>query len=106
MLNGICQEAAEILKTKTVALGVFGVLRKMKPIRQIEMAELLNATGNFSVPYAKALFAATPPEMLVEPAKHKAVKGLSPAQVAKMEKGTIPPCSMATMAIESVSSIA
>lgn len=86
LLNGVCREAAEILKNRTVALGVFGVLRKMKPIRQIEVAELLNATGNFSVPYAKALFAATQPEMLVEPGKHKAVKGLTPEQVTKMEK--------------------
>jgi ParB-like chromosome segregation protein Spo0J len=86
LLNGICQEAAEILKNKTVSLGVFAVLKRMKPMRQIEVAELLNATGNFSVPYAKALFAATQPDMLVEPGKHKAVKGLTPEQVTKMEK--------------------
>jgi hypothetical protein len=86
LLNGVCQEAAEILKNKHVSLGVFSVLKKMKPMRQIEVAELLNATGNFSVPYAKALFAATQPDMLLEPGKHKAVKGLTPEQVAKMEK--------------------
>ena len=86
LLNGVCQEAAEVLKNKTVALGVFGVLRRMKPMRQIEVAELLTATGNFSVPYAKALLAATAPELLVEPGKHKPVKGLTPEQVAKMEK--------------------
>lgn len=86
LLNGICQEAAEILKNRTVTLGVFAVLKRMKPIRQIEAAELLSATGNFSVPYAKALFAATQPEMLIEPGKYKAVKGLTPEQVVKMEK--------------------
>lgn len=86
LLNGVCQEAAEILKNKHVSLGVFAALKRMKPIRQIEVAELLIVTGNFSVPYAKALFAATQPEMLVEPGKHKAVKGLTPEQVAKMEK--------------------
>jgi hypothetical protein len=86
LLNGVCPEAVEILKNKHVSLGVFAVLKRMKPIRQIEVAELLNVTGNFSVPYAKALFAATQPDMLVEPGKHKAVKGLTPEQVAKMEK--------------------
>jgi hypothetical protein len=86
LLTGICREASEILKNKYVALGVFGILRKMKPMRQIEVAELLVATGNFSVPYAKALFAATQPDMLVEPDKHKTVKGLTPEQIAKMEK--------------------
>lgn len=86
LLNGVCKEASDILKNKHVALGVFAVLRKMKPIRQIEAAELLVATGNFSVPYTKALFAATQPEMLVDPDKRKTVKSLSPEQIAKMEK--------------------
>ena len=86
LLNGICKEAAEILKNKHVSLGAFSFLRKMKPMRQIEVAELLAATGNFSVPYVKALFAATHPDMLVEPDKHKVVEGLTPEQVAKMEK--------------------
>jgi len=85
LLNGVCKEAAEILKTKHVSIGVFAVLKKMKAMRQIEVAELLTTTGNFSVPYAKALFAATQPDMLLEPDKHKAVKGLTPEQVAKME---------------------
>lgn len=86
LLNGVCPEAGEILKNRTVSLGVFGILKRMKPMRQIEVAELLIATGNFSVPYAKALFAATQPDMLIEPGKHKVVKGLTPEQVAKMEK--------------------
>jgi hypothetical protein len=86
LLNGICKEAAEILKTKHVSLGVFAVLKKMKPMRQIEVADLLVTTGNFSVPYAKALLAATQREMLLEPDKHKDVKGLTPEQIAKMEK--------------------
>jgi len=86
LLNGICKEAAEILKNKHVSLGAFLFLRKMKPMRQIEVAELLTATGNFSVPYVKALFAATHPDMLVEPDKHKVVEGLTAEQVAKMEK--------------------
>jgi len=86
LLNGICKEASEILKNKHVALGVFAILRKMKPMRQIEVADLLVATGNFSVPYTKALFAATQPDMLVEPDKHKTIKNLTPEQIAKMEK--------------------
>jgi hypothetical protein len=86
LLNGICKEAADILKHKHVSLGVFSVLKKMKPMRQIEVAELLTATTNFSVPYAKALLVATRPEMLVDPAKHKGGNGLTPDQIAKMEK--------------------
>lgn len=86
LLNGICKEAAEILKNRHVSLGVFSFLRKLKAMRQIEVAELLVATGNYSVPYAKALVAATHPDLLVEPDKHKVVEGLTPEQVTKMEK--------------------
>jgi ParB-like chromosome segregation protein Spo0J len=86
LLNGICKEAVEILKNRHVSLGVFSLLRKLKAMRQIEVAELLVATGNFSVPYVKALLAATRPDMLVDPDKHKVVEGLTPEQVAKMEK--------------------
>jgi hypothetical protein len=85
LLTGICHEAAEILKNKIVTLGVFAILKKMKPMRQIEVAELLTATSNFSVPYAKALLVATNPDMLIDPDKHKAVDGLTPEQVSKME---------------------
>ena len=86
LLNGICKEAAELLKNKHVSLGVFAVLKKMKPMRQIEVAELLNATTNYSVPYAKALFAATNPEMLLDASKQKVMDGLSPDQITKMEQ--------------------
>jgi hypothetical protein len=86
LLNGICKEAAEILKTKHISLGAFSYLRKMKPMRQIEVAELVTAADNYSVPYIKALFAATQPEMLIEPDKTKSVQGLTPEQISKMEK--------------------
>jgi hypothetical protein len=58
----------------------------MKPVRQLEVTELMGAVSNYSVPYAKALLAATRSELLVDPEKHKPVAGLSPEQVAKMER--------------------
>lgn len=86
LLNGVCKEAVDILKNRHVSLGVFTVLKKLKPMRQIEVSEFLTASGNFSVPYAKALLASTQPDMLVDPNKHKTVKGLTPEQIEKMEK--------------------
>jgi prepilin-type processing-associated H-X9-DG protein len=86
LLDGICKEAAEILKNKRMSPQVFSVMKKMKPMRQIEVAELLTIASNFSVPYTKALLAATRPELLVEPDKNKTVDGLSTEQVAKMQK--------------------
>jgi len=86
LLNGICHEAAEILKNKHIPPAVFSFLKKMKAMRQIEVAELLVASGNFSKPYAKALLAATQPDMLLDPDKHKLAQGLTPEQITKMEQ--------------------
>src|SRR2546427_4880184 len=86
LLDGICKGAADILKNKIVTANVFGLMKRMKPMRQIEVAELLNTASNFSVPYTKALLAATRPDLLIDPDKHKALDGLSPEQMAKMEK--------------------
>jgi hypothetical protein len=43
---------------------VFLILRKMKPVRQIEAAEHMVAGGTYTVPFAKALLAVTKAEML------------------------------------------
>lgn len=47
-----------------LAAWVFSILRKMKPIRQIEAAEHMVAGGTYTVPFAKALLTVTKPEML------------------------------------------
>lgn len=64
LLNGICPEVVQILIDKSVSPQVFGVLRKMKPVRQIEAAEHMVAGGTYTIPFAKALLAVTKPEML------------------------------------------
>jgi RepB plasmid partitioning protein/ParB-like nuclease domain len=66
LLNGICPEVVQILLEKPVSTQVFAVLRKMKPIRQIEAAEHMVAGGTYTIPFAKALLAVTRPELLEE----------------------------------------
>jgi ParB-like chromosome segregation protein Spo0J len=86
LLDGICPEAVELLKNKQIAPGAFKVLKKMKPLRQVEVAELLVAAGNFSLPYVRALYAATNRELLVGSGESKKAFGLTPEQLAKMER--------------------
>ena len=86
LLEGICKEASDILKNRLMSPKAFSFIRKMKPMRQIEVAELLSAANNFCVPYIRALLASTHPDMLVDPDKSKIVEGLTPEQVSKMEK--------------------
>jgi hypothetical protein len=64
LLNGICPEVVQILLEKPVSTQVFAILRKMKPIRQIEAAEHMVAGGTYTIPFAKALLAVTRPELL------------------------------------------
>ena len=85
MLHNICPEAIDLLKDKHVAMGVFRILRKMKPVRQIETSLLMNDAGNYSVPYAEAILVTTPHDQLADPAKAKKMHGLGSEQIARME---------------------
>jgi hypothetical protein len=85
LLDGICEEAVELLKDKMVAGAVFRILRRMKPMRQIEAATLMNDSATYSTSYARAILAATPQDQLEDPEKPKKVKGLTPEQMARME---------------------
>jgi len=66
MLDGICPEAIELLRNSHMTADAFAVLRKMKPVRQIEAAEYMLAGGTYTVLFAKALLEVTPPEFLVD----------------------------------------
>jgi ParB-like chromosome segregation protein Spo0J len=86
LLDGVCAEAASLLKDKQCPMALFEVLKKMKPMRQIETAELLNNANNYTVHYAAALLAGTPQSQLVNSDKPKKVKGITPEAMARMER--------------------
>jgi hypothetical protein len=86
LLDGICPEAVELLKDKSVNPTTFDALRKMKPLRQVEAVELMTTAGNFTTSYAKALLAATRQEDLAHPDKPKKVPGMTSEQMARMER--------------------
>lgn len=86
LLDGVCQEAAELLKDQHFSANIGGVLRKLKPTRQMECVELMVATNNITVSYAQALLAATPSNLLVGEIKPRKLAGVTPEQMAKMER--------------------
>lgn len=86
LLDGLCQEATELLKDQQFSPNLGAVLRKMKPTRQIECVELMLAANNITVAYCQALLAATPPEMLDGEAKPKKIPGVTAEQMARMER--------------------
>jgi hypothetical protein len=88
LLDGICSEAVQLLRDKSVTAGVLRELRKVKPMRQIEIAELMGASHNHTVGYAKCLVVATPQEHCVEPHRPKEIHGLTAEDIARMERET------------------
>lgn len=86
LLEGICPEAAELLKDHQFPTDLSRVLRKMKPTRQLECVELMISANTITINYAEALLVATPSSMLVEGKKPKKLSGLTAEQMAKMER--------------------
>lgn len=86
LVSGVCPEAIELLKNKRASRDALREFRKVKPMRQIEMAELMLGSYNFSASYAKCLLAATPEDQLVEPEKPKAPKGIKADEISGMER--------------------
>jgi hypothetical protein len=86
LLDGICPEAAEILKDKQVPVNTFQVLRRMLPFRQIEAAENMKGMNCFTALFAHSLLAGTPQADLVDAEKSKRVGGLTARQMAVMER--------------------
>ncbi|MGI6854237.1 plasmid partitioning protein RepB C-terminal domain-containing protein [Mesorhizobium sp. 1B3] len=86
LLDGICPEAVEVLKDKSVNPATFDALRKMKPLRQVEVVELMATAGNFTSSYAKALLAATRQKDLLHSDKPKKIAGMTSEQMARMER--------------------
>jgi hypothetical protein len=88
LLNGVDKEAVELLKDKQITPTALRILARVKPLRQMEMCELMITAHNYTVPFAKALLAATPQSQLIDPAKKKKIEGVSPEDMARMERET------------------
>ena len=86
LLEGVCKEAAELLKDREFTTNVSRVLRLMKPLRQVECVELMTGANNLTPTYADALLAATPADMLVDGKKPKKRVGLTQEEMSRMER--------------------
>jgi len=84
-LRKISGEVANLFEDVWISLPTFDVLGKMTEKRQIEVANLMLAAGNYSCKYASALLAATGQRGLVKPKK---LSGITPKQMAEMERET------------------
>ena len=86
LLNGICPEVAALLKDKHCPFNSFQALKKVKPLRQYEIAKTMTGIGNYTVAYARSLVAASSPDQLVNPGKPKAHRRISSEQMEEIER--------------------
>lgn len=89
LLNGICSEAVDLLKHKHPSADALKEVRKVKPMRQIEMAELMLATNNFTAGYAKCLLAATAESQLVDGDQKRMPRGIKPEEMSRIEREVV-----------------
>jgi ParB-like chromosome segregation protein Spo0J len=87
LLKGICPEAAEILQNQRVGADAFSALRRMKPVRQIDVAQLMMSAMKFSGRFARALLNGTREELLV-PMPTPRPRVITEAQQSTMEQET------------------
>jgi len=85
LLNGICDEVADMFKTRNVPATTFKIIKKMRPIRQIQTAELMVGANDYTSTYAKAMLSLTPSDQLQIGHSSKKEECLSPEQIASME---------------------
>jgi hypothetical protein len=88
MLDGICPEVVQLVKDQHVTGPAFRELRKVKPMRQIEIAEIMCTTAHYSAGYVKCLVATTPAEQMLDGEQSRDIRGLSVDDIARMEHET------------------
>lgn len=86
LLDGICPEASAELEDRQFSAGLTRILRKMKPMRQVECVELMISASNLTVPYAEALLLATADDMLVDARRRRRASGMDHEQMARMQR--------------------
>lgn len=87
LLNGICPDAAALLADKNCPAATFEILKTLRPLRQLEAAELMCDQGNFTSAFARAIRVATPEaELLPDEKPHGSSPDESREQIDRLER--------------------
>ena len=85
LLDGISEAAADLLKDKAISPQAIRLMRRVTGLRQIEIAELMVSTNNFTKNYAEAMVLTTPKDQQLHPEEPKRKEGLTREEIGKME---------------------
>jgi len=86
LTKGVCREAVEMLKDRMMSPNVFAELRRVQPMRQIEIAELMKASHTYTLNYVKCLIESTPAEQFNGDANRNGHPRLTPGDIARMRR--------------------
>ena len=87
LLEGLCPEAIALLADKQhCTMVLINLLKRMKPMRQIQAAELIVGQNNYSSSFARSILAATPDEQLLVPRPGKSAAEGTREQIARLER--------------------
>ena len=84
LLNGINDEAVDLLKDKPISPQALRLMKKVTGERQIEMARMMIDANNFHAGYAEGLVLGTRKDQLVSADLPKRKKGMTAEAIAKM----------------------
>jgi ParB-like chromosome segregation protein Spo0J len=86
LLDGIHEEAVDLLKDKNVSPKTIWLLKKVTGVRQIEMADMMVSANNYTAGYAEAMVLGTQKDQLVNPNEPRKKNRLPLEEVARMER--------------------
>jgi len=86
LVTGICPEAVKLLKDRRVSPAALRELKRVVPLRQIEMAELMTTANNCTASYAKCLYAGTSEDQRLADQAPEEDRGLASEDVARMQR--------------------
>jgi ParB/RepB/Spo0J family partition protein len=86
LLNGINDEAVDLLKDKPISPKALRMMRKVAGERQVEIARLMIDANNYHAGYAEGLVLGTCKELLVAADQPKKKKGMTAESIARMEQ--------------------
>ncbi|HWZ95332.1 MAG TPA: plasmid partitioning protein RepB C-terminal domain-containing protein [Opitutaceae bacterium] len=86
LIDGIHADAVELLKDKPITAAALKFFKKVKAVRQVDMAQLMVSGNNYTRAYAEALIVGTPSDQLINGSKSKVVHGISEEEIIRMEK--------------------
>jgi ParB-like chromosome segregation protein Spo0J len=86
LLRGLHPGAVELLESRHMSHKAIKVFKRVKGPRQVEMAEMMVSSNDFSAPYAEAILEATSEDMLVEARAVRKMKSISKEEEARLRE--------------------